>query len=402
MQSRTPFVFIILTVTIDAMGIGLVMPVMPKLLTGLGVPSVSEAAMWGGALAFVYAIMQFLCGPLLGNLSDRYGRRPVLIISLVVMGLSNLAIAVAGSMLAIFVARFVNGISAATHATAQAYLADISGKGQRSANFGLLGAAFGVGFILGPAMGGVLGELGARAPFIAAGLLSLGNALLGFVAVPESLKDDNRRAFELARANPFGALRRAWQMPVIGGLLLVDFLYVIANFVYPSVWAYFTTLQFGWSEAMVGASLAAFGLSAALVQGWLIRKLIPWLGERNTAVMGLWMMILSLAILAVIERGVWVFVFMPLTALGIVVGPAIQGMMADRVSDDQQGELQGVLSSVAAVGVILAPPLMTGVFRFATSEASPVHFPGAPFIVAGVLAVAALILLARVPRLDRL
>ena len=173
MQSRAPFVFIILTVAIDAMGIGLVLPVMPKLLTSLGVPTVSEAALWGGLLTFTYAIMQFLCGPLLGNLSDRYGRRPVLIVSLTVMGLANLAIAVAGTLLLIFIARFVNGISAATHATASAYLADISGKGQRSANFGLIGAAFGVGFILGPAAGGLLGELGARAPFIAAGILSL-------------------------------------------------------------------------------------------------------------------------------------------------------------------------------------------------------------------------------------
>jgi len=191
---------------------------------------------------------------------------------------------------------------------------------------------------------------------------------------------------------------RAWALPAIGGLLVVDFIYVIANFVYPSVWAYFTLERFGWSEAMVGWSLAAFGLSSALVQGWLIRWLIPKLGERNTAVFGLWMMILSLAILAVIERGLWVFVFMPITALAIVVGPALQGMMADRVGDDEQGELQGVLSSVAAVGVILSPLLMTGVFRFFTSEAAPIYLPGAPFVVAGCMAALALVLLARVPR----
>ena len=398
MQSRAPFVFIVLTVALDAMGIGLVLPVMPKLLTSLGVETVSEAALWGGLLAFTYAVMQFLCGPLLGNLSDRYGRRPVLIASLTVMGLANLVIAAAGHMLVVFAARFVNGISAATHATASAYLADISEKGQRAANFGLVGAAFGIGFIAGPALGGFLGEFGARAPFIVAGALSLANALFGFLVVPESLKSENRRAFELGRANPFRALMRAWAMPAIGGLLVVDFIYVIANFVYPAVWAYFTIERFAWSEAMVGASLAAFGALSAVVQGWVIRWLIPRLGERNTAVFGLWMMILSLAILAVIENGVWVFVFMPLTALAIVVGPALQGMMADRVPDDEQGELQGVLSSVAAVGVILSPLLMTGVFRFFTSAAAPLYLPGAPFIVAGLMAVLALVLLARVPR----
>ena len=298
----------------------------------------------------------------------------------------------------VFLARFINGISAATHATASAYLADISEKGQRSANFGLIGAAFGVGFILGPAIGGLLGEVGARAPFIAAGLLSLGNAVFGYVAVPESLKDDNRRRFEWRRANPFRALMRAWALPAIGGLLLVDFIYVIGNFVYPSVWAYFTTLQFGWSESMVGLSLAAFGISSALVQGWLIRWLIPLFGERQTAVFGLLMMILSLAILAVIERGFWVFVFMPITALSIIVGPALQGMMADRVGDDEQGELQGVLSSVAAVGVILSPLMMTGTFRYFTRAEAPVYLPGAPFIVAALMAAVALLLLWRVPR----
>ena len=297
MQSRAPFVFIIITVALDAMGIGLILPVMPDLIRDLDAGSVSEAAFWGGLLSFTYAAMQFTCGPLLGNLSDRYGRRPVLILSLTFMGLDYLLMAIAPTLWLLFVARFVSGITGATHSTASAYLADISEKGKRAANFGLVGAAFGVGFILGPAIGGLLGELGPRAPFIAAGILALANAAFGYFALPETLPVEKRRAFEWRRANPFRALMRLRRLPMVGGLMLVFFLYSVANYVYPAVWSYFTIERFGWSVGTVGLSLAAFGISSAFVQGWLIRKQIGWMGEHRTAVFGLVMTIVAMVIL---------------------------------------------------------------------------------------------------------
>ncbi|NNU81310.1 TCR/Tet family MFS transporter [Halovulum dunhuangense] len=395
MTSRAPFVFIILTVAIDAIGIGLILPVMPELIRELRGASISDAAFWGGWLAFTYAVMQFLCGPLLGGLSDRFGRRPVLILSLVLLGIDYLLMAVAPALWMLFLARFLAGAAGATHATAAAYLADISDKGKRSANFGLIGAAFGIGFTLGPAIGGLLGELGPRAPFYAAAALALGNAAFGWRVLPESLPPERRARFELARANPFRALLDASRLPMVGGLLLVHFLYVVSNYVYPAIWSFFTIERFGWSTGMVGLSLAAFGVSSAFVQGWLIRRLLPRLGEFRTAMFGLAMHVLALVILAVIEDGIWIFVFMPITALGVVVGPALQGMMADRVPDDAQGRLQGVLASVAAVAVILSPVVMTGIFRLATLPDGPVYLPGAPFLAAAALAAVCALLLMR-------
>lgn len=398
MQSRAPFLFIILTVTIDAMGIGLILPVMPELIRDLEGGTISQAALWGGLLSFTYAFMQFLCGPLLGNLSDRFGRRPVLIVSLTALGIDYLLMAWAPVLWLLFVARFLAGITGATHATALAYLADISDKGKRSANFGLVGAAFGIGFILGPAIGGLLGELGPRAPFLAAGALALGNAVFGYLMLPETLPPDRRRAFEWSRANPFRALARIGRLPMVGGLLLVFFLYALANSVYPAVWSYYTIARFGWEVSMVGISLAAFGICSAFVQGWLIRKLIARNGERWTAVFGLAMTILAMAILGFIESGLWIFVFMPVTALGVVTGASLQGMMADRVADDEQGELQGVIASVNGISVIVSPLVMTGIFRAATLEGGPVYSPGAPFLFAGMLAMVALALLLRAGR----
>ncbi|MEM9228911.1 MAG: TCR/Tet family MFS transporter [Pseudomonadota bacterium] len=395
MQSRAPFVFIILTVALDAMGIGLILPVTPELIRDLRGQGIPDAALWGGFLAFTFAAMQFLCGPLLGGLSDRFGRRPVLILSLTFMGISNLLMALAPTLLLLFVARVLAGITGATHAAAAAYLADISDKGQRSANFGLIGAAFGIGFILGPAIGGLLGELGPRAPFLAAGALALANAGFGYFALPETLKPANRRAFEWSRANPFAALARAGKLPVVGPLLIVNFLYTFSNFVYPAIWSYFTIERFGWSSGMVGLSLAAFGLSSAIVQGWLIRILLARIGEMPTAIFGLSMHILAVLILSFVQDGLHVFILMPVTALGVVVGPALQGMMADRLPDNEQGELQGVLAAVNGMGVIFSPLLMTAVFRVFTGAGAPVYLPGAPFLAAGVLAAIALALLLR-------
>jgi len=400
MHARSPLIFIFITVMLDAIGIGLILPVMPELIRQLHGDTVSAAALWGGLMAFTYAAMQFLCGPLLGSLSDRFGRRPVLILSLVFMGLDYLLMAMAPTLWLLFVARFISGVTGATHATALAFLADVSAKGKRSANFGLVGAAFGIGFIFGPAIGGLLGTLGPSAPFIVAGVIALGNALFGYLVLPETLPPERRRTFEWSRANPFRALMRMRHLPMVGGLMAVNFVYMVSNYVYAAVWSYFTIERFGWSVGMVGLSLAAFGITSALAQGWLIRVFLRLLGERHTAILGLIMTITAMLLLVLMRDGIWVFVLMPIISLGVIVGPALQGMMADRVSDSEQGELQGVVSSLTAVAVILSPLLMNGVFRLFTREDAPVYLPGAPFLVAAILAAVALMMLARVPRQD--
>jgi MFS transporter, DHA1 family, tetracycline resistance protein len=399
MRSRLPFIFITVTVMLDAMGIGLIMPVMPDLIKELQGETISAAAIVGGFLAFTYSIMQFLCAPMLGNLSDAYGRRVILLGSLVAMGVDYFLMAVAGSLWLLFVARFISGVTGATYSTAAAYLADISKPEDRAANFGLIGAAFGLGFILGPAIGGLLGEYGTRAPFIAAGIFALINAAFGWFAIPETLAAANRRPFEWSRANPFRALLRLREIPAVGGLVLVMFVYTIANYVYPAVWSFFGIERFGWSARTVGLSLAFYGLMAAIVQGVLIRPILRRLGERRTAMAGFLITALGMTILAFIRDGFWVFALMPITALGVIVGPALQGMSANRVSDSEQGELQGVISSVNGIAMIISPLVMTGLFRFFTREGAEIYLPGAPFLLGALLTLVSMALLMGIRRL---
>lgn len=398
MRSRLPFIFIIVTVMLDAMGIGLIMPVMPDLIRELQGETISSAALVGGALAFTYSSMQFLCAPLLGTLSDSYGRRVVLLTSLVVMGLDYFLMAVAGSLWLLFIARFLSGITGATYATAAAYLADLSKKEDRAANFGLIGAAFGLGFVLGPFIGGELGALGPRAPFIAAGVLALINAVFGWFVIPETLTRDNRRRFELKRANPFQALLRLRDIPAVGGLVAVMFVYTIANYVYPTVWSFFGIERFGWDTRLVGRSLMLYGFLAALAQGFLIRPILNRIGERKTAFAGFILTALGMAILGFIEDGFWVFALMPITAMGVIVSPALQGMAANRVSDSEQGELQGVISSVNGIAMIISPLMMNGLFREFTKEDAAIYLPGAPFLLAALLTLVSMAMLAGIRR----
>ena len=391
--SRYAKFFIVATVTLDAMGIGLIMPVMPDLIRQIQNVDLAQAAFWGGLLSFTYAFMQFMCGPLIGNLSDRFGRRPVLIISLVFMGLDYFLMAIAPTLLLLFIARTVSGITGATYATAAAYLTDISKKGERSQNFGLLGAAFGLGFVLGPAIGGLLGELGTRMPFIAAGILALANALFGYFVLPETLTIKKRRVFEWHRANPFNALLRLKNLPAVGALMLVVLIYSTASSVYPSVWSYFTIERFGWTVGIVGISLAVYGVMSALVQVFVLPKLVRRYGDRRSAAIGIVIAASSFAFLTVIESGWLVFLTMPITALGGIVGPCLQGLMADRVADNEQGELQGVFSSVVAVSMIISPLLMTYVFKRFTESGTSIYLPGAPFALAFFLSVCSLLIL---------
>ncbi|MEM9199848.1 MAG: MFS transporter, partial [Pseudomonadota bacterium] len=286
----------------------------------------------------------------------------------------------------------------ATYATAFACIADLSDRDKRSANFGLVGAAFGVGFILGPAIGGLLGELGPRAPFLAAGLLALANAALGYFVLAETLAPENRRPFTLAAANPLRALLKVAAIPALGGLVLVLFVFQTAHSVYPAIWAYFAAAQYGWGTGMVGISLAVVGLFMALVQGWLIRHILPSLGEWMTARIGLLLNVLTFLLLPMIWNGYVALALTPLMALGVVVTPALQGIMANRVGDDRQGELQGVLSAVQALASLIAPLAMTQAFRVFTEPDAPMQLPGAPFVLAALLTLLAFAVLMREAR----
>ncbi|GAB5435552.1 TCR/Tet family MFS transporter [Falsiruegeria mediterranea] len=392
---RLPVLFILFTVMIDAMGIGLIMPIMPDLIVEVQGGTLAEAALWGGVLSTVFAVMQFLFSPVIGNLSDSVGRRPVLLVSLFVMALDYLVMAVAGTIWLLLIGRIVGGITAATHATAGAYIADISEPHKKAANFGLLGAAFGMGFVLGPLIGGLLGEFGTRAPFYAAAVLAGMNFVLGWFVMNETVTDKTRRAFNWRRANPFGAFKAMAEIPGIARLLLVYFLYSVAIYVYPAIWSYYTQARFDWGPQMIGLSLGIFGIMMAIVQGGLIRVALKYLGERRTVVAGKLLDLVSFGFLAFITSGTLALFLTPISALGAVVSPALQGIMSKSVGDDQQGELQGVMTAVHALSMIVSPLMMAGVFAHYTREGTSLYLPGAPFLVAMVLLLLGLVVFLR-------
>ncbi len=392
---RLPVLFIMFTVMIDAMGIGLIMPVMPDLMVEVGGGTLGAAALWGGLLSTSFAAMQFLFGPVVGGLSDRFGRRPILLVSLVAMAADYLLMAVAGTIWLLFIGRIIGGITAATHSTANAYIADISKPEDKSANFGLIGAAFGLGFVLGPLIGGLLAEYGTRAPFYAAAVLSGLNALFGWVVLKETVTDAIRRPFSLKRANPFGAFKALSKLPMIGTLLGVYFVYSIAHTVYPAIWSYFGKERFDWDPAIIGLSLGLFGIMMAVVQGFLIRPAIKYLGERGTIIYGLLFDIIAFGFLSLVTSGTVALFFIPVAALAGIVSPALQGLMSQAVGDDQQGELQGALTSLSALAMIISPMLMTSIFAAFTAEPAPFYMPGAPFLLALILTLIAIALFMR-------
>lgn len=395
-DTRLPLLFILATIALDAIGIGLIFPVMPALIIEVTGRPISEAALWAGALATSFAVMQFLFGPVMGALSDRFGRRPVLLVSLFVMAVDYVLLALAPTVLLLLVARIVAGIASATHATATAYVADITPPDGRGARFGLIGAAFGIGFILGPLIGGLLAGFDTRAPFWVAAGLALANLAFGALILPESLPRASRRPFSLARANPLGALLQVGKLPHLRRPLAVFLILAVAMNVYPSIWAFYGAAQFGWSTGMIGFSLAIYGVSFALGQTFLVGPLIRWLGEARAAFWGMWVDVLTLGMLGVITSGTLALLLTPITALGGVVTPALQALLSRDTPADAQGELQGVLASLNAIAMIVAPLIMTGVFARFTAEGAPIHAPGAPFLLAAALMLVCVAIMSRV------
>lgn len=390
MSSRTPALgFIFVTLLIDITGLGIIIPVMPKLIMELGHVSISKAASIGGWLVFAYAIMQFIASPVIGALSDRYGRRPVLLASLFGFGVDYLLLALAPTLGWLFAGRMIAGITGASITTATAYIADISTPEKRAQNFGIVGAAFGLGFIIGPVFGGFLGQFGARVPFYAAAVLTLINWLYGYFILPESLPKENRRPFEWKRANPIGTLRSLGRYPVISGLVISLVLIYIAAHAVQSTWSFYTTGKFQWSEAMVGYSLGFAGFMVALVQGLLIRKINPRLGPKRSVIYGIIFYATGLLLFAFATKGWMMFAILIPYCFGGIAGPALQGIMSNQVPPTEQGELQGGLTSLISVTSIIGPPLMTNLFAIFTKDNAPLHFPGMPFAAAALLCIIA-------------
>jgi DHA1 family tetracycline resistance protein-like MFS transporter len=385
MNQRLAITFIMLSVVMDSMGIGLIMPVMPDLIREIEGTDIGSAALWGGLLATIFAVMQFLLGPTIGGLSDRFGRRPILLISLVVMAFDYVLMALASTMWLLIIGRIIGGITAATQSTAAAYMADISKPEEKAANFGLIGAAFGVGFVLGPIIGGILAEYGTRAPFWAAAVLAASNAIFGYFVLPETVTDRIRRPFAWRRANPLGAFKHIGKLPGLRPMMVILFIYAIAFFVYPGVWAYYGALQFGWSPGMIGLSLGVFGIGIAVVQGLLMRPILRKIGERNAVIFGLSIDVLAFVALGFVTNGWIALALTPLTALGSIAGPALQGIMSRKAADDQQGELQGTIASITAVATIAAPLIMTQTFFYFTRDDAAIFLPGAPFLLSAIM-----------------
>lgn len=393
MQSRLALIFVLLTVMIDSIGIGIIFPVMPELLEEVTGANISSAALWGGVLGTAFAATQFLFGPVVGNLSDRYGRRPVMLAALAVMVFDYAVMAVAGSVWLLLIGRIIAGMTAATYSTANAYVADITTPEERPKNFGYIGAAFGVGFILGPLTGGFAAEVSARAPFWLAAAISAANLVFGWFVLPESLAVENRRPFSLGRANPFAAFRAVGHLPGMKRFLAIMFIYTLAFQSYGSVWSFFGTERFGWDGWWNGLSLAAFGLCMVVVQSMGVAPAIRIWGEKRTAGYGMVVDALAFGFYGFVTSGFWALAFTPVAAAAGVAGPALQGLMTNGTPDDQQGELQGVVSSVSSVAMGMAPMIMTTIFWFFTKPGAPVYLPGAPFLLAGALMVICVLVL---------
>ncbi|WP_426667866.1 TCR/Tet family MFS transporter [Mucilaginibacter sp. McL0603] len=377
--------FIFATLLIDVMGLAIIIPVFPKLIEHLIHGNVSDASLYGGWLTAVYAIMQFLCSPLIGNLSDKYGRRPVLLCSLVGFGIDYLFLAFAPTIGLLFIGRIIAGITGASFTTANAYIADISTPEKRAANFGLVGVAFGLGFIIGPVIGGILGKYNVQYPFLAAAGLAFLNAAYGYFILPESLAPENRRPLEFKKINPFTSLIQLNKYKSVVGLAASLFLIYFAVQAVQSVWTYYTIYKFNWTETLVGISLGVVGFLIALVQGGLIRFINPKLGNERSIWMGLVLYSIGLILFAFATKGWMMFAFLVPYCLGGIAGPALQGYMSNSVPANEQGNLQGGLTGLMSLSAIFGPLSMTWAFHYFTGPNTPFIFPGAPYAIGAVL-----------------
>lgn len=402
MQKKNAIVFILITVLIDVIGIGIIIPIIPSLIQELTGGDVSQASSYALILVFIYSFMQFIFSPIIGGLSDQFGRRPVLLFSLFGFGIDYILLALAPTVGWLFVGRLISGITGASFSTASAYIADVTEPEKRAQSFGMIGAAFGLGFIIGPSLGGILGEFGSRVPFWVSAGLSLVNWLYGYFILPESLKPENRRKFDFKRANPIGSLMNLKKYPFILTLVASLFLVYVSGYATQGTWSFYTIEKFGWSEMEIGLSLGFVGLMVAIVQGGLIRAIIPKFGKEKALFFGLAINSIGLLAFAFASSSWMMYAIVVPFALGGIANPAFQGIISSQVNSNEQGELQGALTSLMSVAAIIGQPLMLGLFRTFTKENAVLYFPGAPFFVGSILSVISLFLTIRTIKKENL
>ena len=395
-SSRAALTFVLLSVFIDSVGFGIIIPSMPAVIMQLTHGTVSQAAGWGGYLMAVYALLQFFMAPIFGNLSDRFGRRPVLLASLAAFGVDFLLTGLAPTMTWLFIGRAVAGIFGASFAAAGAYIGDISNDENRARNFGLIGAAWGMGFTLGPAIGGPVAEhIDPRAPFFIAAALALANVVFGWFVLPESLPAERRRKFEWVRANPFGAFKSLAHLPMIAGLLAAVFFYQVAHDSLPAVWMYYTQFKFGWGTSAMGWSLTFVGIMTVIVMGGLTGVVVPRLGERRAIILGFLVMTIGFLGYAFASHGWMIYAALAIGSLGGIAQPAVQSVMSRQAGPSAQGELQGAVASLNSIAAVLSPIFMTQLFRHYSEPGAALQFPGAPYLVSAALVFICVLICAR-------
>jgi DHA1 family tetracycline resistance protein-like MFS transporter len=392
-SNRSAVRFVVLTVLIDAIGFGIVMPVLPGIVMKLGHVGLAEATRIGGWLGVIYAAVQFLTGPTMGNLGDRFGRRPIILGALAGFAIDYALMGFAPTLGWLFLGRALAGLFGASFGPAGAAMADLSKPEERAKHFGMIGGAFGVGFVIGPAIGGLLGEIGPRWPFYAAAVLAAGNFLLGLFAFPETHAPENRRPFQWKRANPLGALIALRGHRGVLPVAFASFWWALASMIYPTTWAYFAIAAFNWTPGLIGASLALVGLLMALAQVLLVGRVVKRFGERHSAEIGIGFAMCGFIAYALLRNGWFVFPVLALTAMQSLVMPSMSGMMSRRVPADAQGELQGFNGSIAALAAIIAPAIYNPALAWFTGPRAPFWFPGIAFAMATVAALVALIIL---------
>ncbi|MBV7380709.1 MFS transporter [Maritimibacter dapengensis] len=385
MEIRGSLWFILITILIDAIGVGLIFPLMPDLMARVGAVTTGSGAIWGGILMAAYAATQFLFAPLVGGLSDAFGRKPVLLVALAALAFDYVLMALAQTFWLLLIGRLVAGVAGATYITATAYLADISPPEKRAANFGLIGATFGVGFVLGPALGGILAQVSVTLPFWTAAILSAANVVFGLIILPESLPPEKRRALSEIAINPFGAILDALRLPALTIPLVAMFVFEFANMVYPTLWAFWGREAFGWSAAVIGTSLAAYGIGVALTQTVVMPRLLTRFGEHRVLIFALGTGVIGAVGFGVIGAAWMVAIFLPIACLSDMAPPTMTAIMANATDESRQGLLQGVIASLGSLAAVLAPLVMTPVFFAFTDSAARVHLPGAPFLLAALL-----------------
>lgn len=400
LKRRHSALFVLVTIFIDAVGFGLIMPVLPQLLMQVGHIDLSAAIAIGGWMTMALAVAGFFCAPVLGNLSDRYGRRPVLLLALAFLAVDYLLLAVAHTLPLIFIGRTLSGAFGSSYAPAMAAVSDVSSPEDRAKTFGYISAAFGVGFVLGPAIGGLLGEWGPRAPFYVASAMATLNVLYGLFVFPETLPVERRRAFDWKRANPLGALHAVRAAPGMPGIVTVLILWQVASMVYPTIWSFYAIAQLGWSSSMIGASLATVGIIIAVSQltltGWAVKRF----GERDAATIGIIAAILGFVAYALARETWHAFAAMVFIALQSLVQPSLMAMLSRRATPETQGEVQGISAMALGVGAIIAPVVLLAPMAYFTGKDAPFHFPAAPFAVAAFTALMSLALMKRLPRVQ--